>query len=272
MLNEKKNSYSELIRELSQEFGCRRWNSWCWTIPEFETDIINLRNSSNPGEIIWKTRRKQVFKATLSNGITVAYKIGKVKKIQNKLRVSETLKEMFALRCLEKLGFPVVKILAGGDLRQYGLLKEYWLVSCFKNEYISGLDFCKRESPFSQNRKLREKFIHKNLELLAKLHRLHWIHGTFHPYNIVFKADNNDNLDCCWLDVDHCKPKFFGWQRSAGALQDLSCFFQYIICTSQDIYSGFEHYFANTPEVLTPDEPKVNKLIQILLKNKGNLI
>lgn len=195
------------------QFRIRFRKSFHWAVPEiagyWEQILKDPDQITEKGQLIWKTPNKKVYRLTFSDHSAIhagALKVSAgVKPLRYLFRCSKSTLEAANLKLLEKLGFPMVRLLALADQRHFFHLKRSFLLTEFADGFRDGRDFMPNGS-CRENLKLKELFIQKNLQLLAKLHQYHCYHKAFRPYNLLWHYDGQTgDFQTRWLDVATCR-------------------------------------------------------------------
>ena len=106
---------------------------------------------------------------------------------------------------------------------------------------------------------MRDEFICRNLELLAKLHDNNILHRGFTPANLLYKLretpDANGNmLDLMWIDIASCRkmPRFMLKRNITVDFEQLFRFFDF---SEGDLLKYLQHYSNSTTSPLkTPEQ------------------
>ena len=185
--------------------------SWGWVRSDFAEEFKRLSDAGalQPGgvsETIWSTRTKFVLKVSASQGgFDFAYKsFFKVKNAYKYyLRKSPCASEAVNYTRLKEMGFPLPDLLAAGEIRSFGSLKNAFMASRFLDGYRNGVDFYNGIGIYVDNLPLLKEFCRGHLALLAKLHDRGFVHGGFTPANLLYRQDP-DGMKFAWIDVAEC--------------------------------------------------------------------
>ena len=201
----------QLKRRALSEMGIRFRSSWFHVEPGFDRVKTAFFEApelfTSGGEVIWKTRSKEVRKITLPEqygSITLAFKDYKcVKPMRYLLRCSKTALEAANYRAFAALGIPMAKLLFAGDERTNFRLKHSSLATQFAEGYVDGREFL----PGGKLRGTPEQnaFIAGNLAFVGKLHAIHCYHKAVRVFNFLWKPLGNGEIDIVWIDVASCR-------------------------------------------------------------------
>lgn len=241
------------------------WRSWSYIHKDFAGDFQALEKAGSlkldgPFPVIWKTKQKFVLKGTGASGRTFAYKSycklkGTVKYF---FRLSPCGMEAENFQRISDCGIALPRLLAVGDVRKNGILKTAFLITEFAEGYSDGRDFTHLKNVIT-DRDLRDEFICRNLELLAKLHDNNILHRGFTPANLLYKLretpDANGNmLDLMWIDIASCRkmPRFMLKRNITVDFEQLFRFFDF---SEGDLLKYLQHYSNSTTSPLkTPEQ------------------
>ena len=214
----------------------RTSRTWGWVRSDFSEEFSRLSDAGalQPGgisETIWSTRSKYVLKVATSLGFDIAYKsffkiTGKTKYL---FRSSPCAAEAANYIRLAELGFPLPDLLAVGEMRCCGILKNAFMVSRFIDDYRTGLDFF-RDGIHVGDEPLFLEFCRGNLKLLARLHDLGIVHRGFTPGNLLYRNDP-DGMKFCWIDVASCRRSAISTPQIAT---DMFHLFRYLKTTPEN--------------------------------------
>lgn len=241
-----------LFRQAKKEFGMSQFHSWQWADPALTDSLEQIRTRPGEmGEVIWRTRRKAVYRMDLENDISLAYKTGNPgKTFRYRFLPSPSAREMINYRIFPEFGVPLVQLLGGGEVRRGTRLEESWLITRFAEGYESGIVFGSRDAqtpPVCTDPALRREFLQINIPLLADLNDAGCYHRGFRPYNILFKTTDAGAMECLWLDIascvfyflpDFCLRKLF--------LEDLTRFFEFFKATDEELELTAALYLSHT--------------------------
>ena len=139
----------------------------------------------------------------------------------------------------------MAKLVAAGDTRQMFRLKGMFLVTEFAENFRDGRDF-QPDGCLHDNAALKEEFITRNIQLLAKCHDAGLIHGGFMPANLLYflrgtPDECGNKLDLLWIDVATCRKisLFYPAARIAG---DLKHFFGLLGIGNEEIKRYLQIY------------------------------
>ena len=186
-------------------------SSWCWVKNSFTEDFETLSKSGvlcekGGAQIIWSTKQKYVLKVSLNGRNYVFKSYRRVRDIRKYLfRLSPCGFEAYNYQQLAAAGLPMAKLLAAGDTRYFFRLKNMFLMTEFAENFRDGRDFQPGGNLF-ENTALREEYIVRNLQLLAKCHDAGFVHAGFTPANLLYKVretldEQGNALDLRWIDV-----------------------------------------------------------------------
>lgn len=186
--------------------------SWQWIRKGFEAELKQLRDEgklteNGDAKVIWNTKSKFTIVCTSPSGRRVVYK--QYRKSNRKFhythRISPLAREATNYGMLEKLGFPMAKLLAAGDIRKNFILKGGYLMTEFADGCRNGIVFCPGEE-LANDRELCMKFCRAHIPLLAKLHDNGIFHRGFAPGNLLWRQ-KGDEVEPVWIDVATCREK-----------------------------------------------------------------
>ena len=210
--------------------------SWSWIHDSFASDWEKLSRSDlllekGPSGMIWSTKQKFVLKVHTPEGRVTAYKSYRyIKHPQAYLfRASPTGLEEVNYAALQQMGFPMAKLLAVGETRNFFVIKTAFLVTEFVESSLDGTAFLPGKE-YAWSRAYLEEFCTKNLALLAKLHNHGMIHNGAAPYNMLWKEKiparqkEGDSLEITWIDVATCRKCVPGKRFIRKAAGDLEKF------------------------------------------------
>lgn len=166
---------------------------------------------SGPGEKIWGTRTKYVLKLPAGENFDVVYKgYRKISKVYSYLlRPSPCGLEAVNYQRISDLGITLPELLAAGETRSFHLLKGAFIITRFAEEFEDGRAFLPG-APLAGEEKLKEEFLRRHLELLARCHDERILHRGFTPANIMWKKRSapdieGNALDLLWIDLASCR-------------------------------------------------------------------
>lgn len=230
---------------------------------------------NGPFQLLWETRQKFVLKITTSSGRSAALK--SYDKLRNGYkflyRLSPCGAEGVNYQLFRDLGITVPKLLAVGEVRRFGMLQTAFLATEFAENYNDGRVFL-QDTELAANTALRDEFICRNLELLARCHDHNILHYAFSPFNVLFRlrdqADaQGNNLDLLWIDVASCR-KLPRWILKKRIIRDHEHFFQFFDFRKEELRRYLEVYTAACQRPLGTTDEFLRNLITALQKHKKN--
>ena len=205
--------------------------------------------------VLWSTRSKYVLLLTLDDGTQLVYKAPKKMRspIRYMFRTGPWGSEAVNFQRLSSIGLPLVNLAAAGETRCCFMLKHGFLMTEYASGFSDGRAFA-YEGDLKDETALRDEFIHRNFEYLAKMHRAGFIHNGFTPFNLLFKIrntpDQNGNmLDLKWIDVASCRKPLFKFNFKKQAAKDLSLFFHYFCFQEIEKLQYLETYCKHNPGI-----------------------
>ena len=255
------------------------WRSWTYINEEFADDFQALQaagslkmNGQFP--MIWRTKQKFVLKGTAPSGKTFAYKsYCKLKgTIKYLFRLSPCGMEAENFQLISDCGIALPRLLAVGDTRQGGLLKTAFLITEFAEGYSDGRDFTNLKGVV-KDPALRDEFILRNLELLAKLHDNNILHRGFTPANLLYKVrqtpdEQGNQLDLMWIDIASCRK--LSKERLKNSMKvDFEQLFRFFEFSNEELLKYIKHYCQSTQEPLKEPEEILSELKKQLQKRSG---
>ena len=249
-------------------------SSWKYINPKYISQLEDMKKIHGefiPGNypVIWKTRSKFVLLLTLSDGTKLAYKapLKMRSPIRYMFRPGPHGKEAVNFQKLANIGLPLVNLAAAGEERNFFILKHSFLATEYADGFSDGRDFA-FDGKLHKNTLLRDEFIRRNFQYLAKMHRAGFIHDGFTPANLLYKicispdADGN-MLDLKWIDIASCSKPFLNMNFKIKAVKDLSLFLHYFKFSNEEQISYLEKYCSSNPDIAAT----ANKLLDLILKN-----
>lgn len=257
------------------------FQSWEYINPDFADDMKILRQSGElhrTGKhlVIWHTKQKFVMRVETPSGRVAAFKI--YDKLRNPrkffLRHSPTAAEAINYQRIADIDIAVPQLLAAGDVRCRGQLKNSFIVTEFAEGFSDGRDFF-GDGVHAGNIVLRDEFIRRAMMLLARCHDHRILHRGYTPANILSRvresadADGN-NLDIMFIDVASCR-KLPRWLLKLKLMVDFIMFFRFFDLDAAQRKEFLQHYInaAEKPlfrlDVLAE---KVEKALSRHLKQK----
>lgn len=229
-------------------------SSWQYTDERYVSAIEELRKSdgdfTDNGNypVLWSTRSKFVLLLTLADDMQVVYKAPR--KLRSPLRYmfrpGPWGKEAVNYQILSELGLPMVKLVSAGETRKYFILKHGFLMTEYAAQFSDGREFTANGS-LCDDTILRNEFIKRNFQYLAKMHCAGYIHKGFTPANLLFKRRNSPDgqgnmLDIKWIDVASCRKVFFKFNFKKHIARDLSLFFHFFDLSRDEKLSYLDSY------------------------------
>ena len=252
------------------------WRSWQYCHDSFADDLEELQQSGDlqresKFQRIWQTKQKYVLKITTGSGKTAAFKeYDRIKSAWKYLfRLSPCGSEALNYQLLANIDIALPRLLAAGDIRKNGCLKNAFIITEFAEGFRDGRDFFGTGS-LAENIDLREEFITRNMRTLAKLHDHNILHRGFTPANLLYKqrktADADGNrLDLMWIDVASCR------NISKGKLEktlhiDHEQFFRFFDFSSEELKKYLQIYCQAAENPLTTPEKLLERLQKAIAK------
>lgn len=188
--------------------------------------LTHLFKHFTGGRIIYRTRHKACYLVDFPEygGEVVVKHYFEKRFWRYFLRPSLAYREFLGFNRAESCGIPVAEVVALGEKRNFWHLKEAFFVTRYLAGYRDGNEFIHGNG----DEKLKDEFVRRNLELLAKLHNGGFVHGCFHPRNELFKVDDSGKMDIIWIDLASVIP--VGKTRKftkAGDLDRFLCEFDF---------------------------------------------
>lgn len=256
------------------------WQSWSYVNDTFAGDMEELLAAGSlkldgPFPVIWKTKQKFVLKGTAPSGRTFAYKSYCKLKGAGKyfFRLSPCGMEAENFQRISDCNIALPRLLAVCDIRKNTILKTAFLITEFAEGYSDGRDFTPMKSVIT-DRDLRDEFIYRNMELLAKLHDNNILHRGFTPANLLYKLRETpdaagNRLDLMWIDIASCRklPRFL-LKRSVTV--DFEQFFRFFDFSDTELLEYLNHYCNSTRSPLNQPEKLLAALKKQLAKRKKN--
>ena len=246
--------------------------SWSFTDADFKEPLDSLLRKygkfSDDGTfpVLWSTRSKYVLLLTLENGFQVVYKAPR--KLRSPLRYmfrpGPWGQEAVNYQILSNLGLPMVKLISAGETRSCFILKYGYLMTEYASGFSDGREFT-GEGSLCSNKTLRDEFIRRNFQYLAKMHKAGFIHKGFTPANLLFRKlqqpdANGNNLELKWIDVASCKKLFFKFNSLKHIARDLSLFFHFFDFSTEEKLSYLYSYCQERNDCSLPPE----KLLRLI--------
>lgn len=235
-------------------------SSWKYIDQKYISQLEELKNvhdnfTPENYPVIWKTRSKFVLLLTLNDGTKLAYKAPlKLRSpIRYIFRPGPHGKEAVNFKKLSQTDLPLVKLAAAGEERNFFILKNSFLITEYADGFSDGRDFS-IGGKHNSNTLLRDEFIRRNFQYLAKMHSTGFIHAGFTPANLLYKIrtspDTEGNmLDLKWIDIASCYKPFLRINFKTKAARDLSLFFHYFRLQDNEKISCLESYCSNNPDI-----------------------
>jgi tRNA A-37 threonylcarbamoyl transferase component Bud32 len=226
--------------------------------------------------VIWRTKQKFVMRITAPSGKVAAFKFYDKLKSPQKffLRYSPAAAEALNYQRIADMDIAAPQLLAAGDVRKRGKLKNSFIITAFAENYRDGRDFF-GEGIHAGDITLRNEFIRRAMELLARCHDHHILHRGYTPSNILSRvrasADaNGNNLDIMFIDVASCR-KLPRWLLKLKLMVDFIMFFRFFELDAAQ-RKEFLQYYLNASEKPLYDldtlSAKVEKALRKHLKKK----
>ena len=190
--------------------------SWSFVQESFAENFKQLEDSGDlvkdgPYPVIWDTKQKFVLKVPTASGMNIVYKsYNKLRKAYKYMfRLSPCGTEALNYQIIKELGIDVPELLAVGDVRKNLVLKTAFIVTEFAEGFRDGRDFMPG-GILAHDAALRNEFIFRNMQLLARLHNSKILHRGFTPANLLYKLNDvpenqAEKLLLKWIDVASCR-------------------------------------------------------------------
>ena len=246
------------------------FRSWGWVRSDFAEEFKRLSDAGalRPGgvsETIWSTRTKFVLKVFASQGFDLAYK--SFFKVKNSykyfLRRSPCASEAVNYTRLTEMGFPLPDLLAAGEIRCGGALKNAFMATRFLDGYRNGVDFYNGIGIHVDNIPLLKEFCRGHLALLARLHDRGFVHGGFTPANLLYRQDP-DGMKFAWIDVAECAETPLSVTVIAD---DLIRLFRYLKI-SADVRRELESDYLAAATVRRVDAEELFRVLENRIRNR----
>lgn len=193
-------------------------SSWRYVKESFASAFAELEekgelSENGSGENIWETRSKFVLKLRLADGSAAAFKgfrwISRPWRFILRPSLCGFEAENFSRAAA--LGIPVPELLAAGDERRCFILKNAFLMTRFAEGFHDGRDFLPG-GPMAEDLQLKDEFLRRNLEFLARFHDAGIIHRGFTPANLMWKLRSapdaaGNRLELLWIDLASCRRR-----------------------------------------------------------------
>ena len=229
--------------------------SWSFVEASFAGSFRQLEEEKNlrkdgPYPVIWDTKQKYVLKVPTASGISVVYKSYNKLRSPYKytFRLSPCGAEALNSQLITALGIDMPKLLAVGDVRKNTVLKTAYIVFEFAEGFRDGRDFMP-DGCMADQTLLRNEFICRNLELLARCHDNQLLHRGFTPANLMYKVadvpDKSGNkLVLKWIDVASCR-KVSRCTLKKKLIAELMQFFRFFDFSSEELTEYISCYYQS---------------------------
>lgn len=252
--------------------------SWLYIRDDFRESFQKLQESGclekkDENNLLWQTSEKYVMKIPVGNPEHVVYKTYVKIKNQRKFlfRYSPSGKEAENIQLFAKHGFPMVKLLASGDVRTFFFLKKSFIMTEFAEGFRDGRDFFTGENNDPEQ---CFEFIRRNLILLAKCHDLRIWHKGFTPANLLYSVKKGSGtpsgfeLDLRWIDVATCKKMRMHFPFGCR-VDDLCQFFRFFSFSDNELLEFLKIYCEHSERESVSPETLFSKLHPVLMKKSA---
>ena len=156
-----------------------------------------------------------------------------------------------------ELGVPTITPIALGEQRRHRFLLENYLVTRAIPDMIPLDEFVERRVPaWPEPRQSRaRRYLAEALAVLtARLHEAGFVHGDFHPGNILVRMDEDDRPRLAMIDLDALRVRrHLSWAAVRDNLALLNHFF-WLRCRRVDRYRFLHAYFE--ARGIAPHDPR----------------
>ncbi|MDR1612730.1 MAG: lipopolysaccharide kinase InaA family protein [Planctomycetota bacterium] len=242
----------ELRLKAFAELGHRSRESWSYAVPGFEAALAAILSgnvSPGPGDLIWNAKPKSVWKIVLPpeiGGDTVALKESESDRhYRYQFGPTPIAREAAHYLMLGKLGFPVVELLAVGDVRVGRRLKKSFIVTRYAEGFRDGRSFI-AGGECSGDAELRDSFIREGIGQLARFHRMYFYHKGFKCYNLMWREAAPGRAELRLIDFASCRfrPKII---FAHHVVEDLAAFFDSLKFAPDEADAHLEYYRNRNP-------------------------
>ena len=254
------------------------WFSWSYIDRDIAGDFAGLQNGKSlerNGDfpVIWDTKQKYVLKVAAPSGKVFAFK--KYDHLKNAykffFRCSPCGAEAVNFQRISSLDIPMPKLLAAGDIRRNFVLKSAFIATEFAEDFRDGRDFYGK-GKLAADQLLRDEFIQRNMELLARCHDNNILHRGFTPANLLYRQrsapDSNGNmLNLMWIDVASCR-KVMRFYLKRAFIIDFEQFFRFFDFSDQELAKFIGCYLQAAEKPLASAPAIVKKLRAALEKRR----
>ncbi len=197
------------------------FHSWLWARDDFALILPELLGGRAEGSrVIYRTRHKEcllIMPEESGFAYPVVFKrYGEKRFFRYLFRPSLAYREYLGFKAVAEAGIPAAEVLALGEKRSFIRLEEAFFVTRYLEGFRDGYEFCLEGC----DEGLRDRFIRRNLELLAKLHGAGLVHGCFHPRNEMFKLSETGEMEVVWIDLasvtKECRGSRFSREEDLG--------------------------------------------------------
>lgn len=245
------------LKKVMADLHASRTHSWTWCTPDFADGLewlLKHPHDIHCGEYLSDTPGKEVWHLALPkrlNNAEIVYKTYlQPKSFWDMFEPSEAFRETRNYAILESLGVRTAEILACGEYRSWGTVKQSFVVTKYIPDTISGA-WLMPGGVYGEDRDLRMAFSRKTLETIALTHQCRFFHNALHPHKILFRlpgdSQDYDTLKLTFIDVTSAgfRPAHGGYMLAIA--KDLLSLFVDLRLSSDEIKLLCAYYIELNP-------------------------
>lgn len=162
------------------------------------------------------------------------------------LNLSHPAREWRNFQVLYSLGVPAPEVLAYGETRRWGIIRDSFIVTRFLEGTRDGRDFMPG-GRLRDDVAMRRRFCALVAPHLAKLHRHGFFHKALHPRNVLYRGETPETMEVFFVDVARCRIRF-GCLMKPAILFDLYTPLRDLELPAEEGRAFLAKYLENFPD------------------------
>lgn len=252
---------NDRVKEFLGEAKPSRFRSWRWVRKDFGEAldwIMGHPHDVRRGIYMSDTPGKEVWRLTVPSRFGGKEYVLKTylfpKTFWDTFEESEALKEARNYAALEGIGVPAARVMACGETRLLGKVKESFIITGYIADTVDGSALMPGGYLWDKT-DIRMAFSQKTLAILAHTHQCGFLHQDFHPRKLLIgNVENPDELTVTLIDVANGLYKARGSANMLSVAKDLFTFFVDMRLSADEIRLLCGYYLEHNPHCgFTPD-------------------